>query len=247
MEDRILQLLVETQEISWKQMIYDLVNGEGMNPWDVNISSLAEKFIDRVRKFKEMDLKISGKVLLAAAILLKIKSKKLIGDDLTEFDRLIASVEEFSGDNIYDELEKEIYSKEKQGLNEKFELMPRTPLPRKRKVSVQDLILALEKALEVKNRRVNKLHAVEMKIPEKRIDIGAAIVSIYDRIKHFFSGSKGLLTFSQLVPSPQKLDKVYTFIPLLHLCNDRKIVLDQEQHFGEINISLFEEDKNGGE
>ncbi len=244
MEDRILELLVEKQEVDWKQMIYDLVNSEGMNPWDVSISSLAQKFIERIRKYKEMDLKISGKVLLAAAILLKIKSKKLIGDDLTEFDRLMASVEEFSGENVYDELEKEIYSKEKQGFNERFELMPRTPLPRKRKVSVQDLILALEKALEVKNRRLNKIHGIEVRVPEKKIDIGAAILSLYDKIKVFFSQAKGLLTFSQLTPSQNKMDKVYTFIPLLHLCNDKKIVLGQDQHFGEINIKLFEEDKN---
>lgn len=244
MEDQILELLIEKQEIDWKQIIYDLVNSNGMSPWDVNISALAQKFIEKIRKYKEMDLKISGKVLLAAAILLRIKSKRLVGDDLTEFDRLMASVEEFSGENIYDELEKEIYSKEKQGFTEKFELMPRTPLPRKRKVSVQDLIIALEKALEVKNRRFNKIHSVDIRMPEKRLDISAAIGSLYEKIRNFFSGAKGLLTFSQLLPSQNKMDKVYTFIPLLHLCNDRKIVLDQENNFGEINIKLFEENNN---
>ena len=37
---------------------------------------------------------------------------------------------------------------------------------------------------------------------------------------------------------PTKEDKVFTFIPLLHLTNQRKIDLNQENHFGEIEIVL---------
>ena len=46
------------------------------------------------------------------------------------------------------------------------------------------------------------------------------------------------LTFSQLVPSNTKEDKIYTFIPLLHLTTQRKIDLTQQEHFGEIEIML---------
>ncbi|MCK5140441.1 MAG: segregation/condensation protein A, partial [Thermodesulfovibrionia bacterium] len=46
------------------------------------------------------------------------------------------------------------------------------------------------------------------------------------------------LTFSTLVPSETKEDKIYTFIPLLHLTNQRKIDIEQYQPFGEIEIIL---------
>ena len=48
------------------------------------------------------------------------------------------------------------------------------------------------------------------------------------------------LTFTQLIPSDAKKDKVLTFIPLLHLTNQRKIDLIQEKHFSEIEIKLRE-------
>ena len=47
------------------------------------------------------------------------------------------------------------------------------------------------------------------------------------------------LTFSKLIPSDSKEDKVYTFIPLLHLENQRKIDMKQFRHFGEINIEML--------
>ena len=48
-----------------------------------------------------------------------------------------------------------------------------------------------------------------------------------------------MLTFSKLLPSEKKEDKIATFVPLLHLDTREKITLDQPQAFGEIYILLF--------
>lgn len=40
------------------------------------------------------------------------------------------------------------------------------------------------------------------------------------------------------MPSQKKEDKIFTFIPLLHLTNQRKVNLEQKEHFGEIEIML---------
>jgi len=237
MEERLIQMLVDQNEISWKSMIHDIVTTEGMDPWNVNISLLVDKFIERLNKYKNIELKVSGKVLLAAAILLSIKSKRLVGEDLNEFDRLIATNEVSEGE-FYDSLEQELSAGEKIAIEHNYELVPRTPQPRKRKVSVYDLVKALEKALEVKNRRFMRNPEVEMKIPEKKIDISLAIKNLYDKITGFFGQYKSKLTFNQLVTGSTKLDKIYTFIPLLHLSNQKKVELYQEQHFGEIEVKL---------
>jgi segregation and condensation protein A len=240
MEEKIFQLLVEQNEIGWKSIIYDLIKKEEMDPWDINVSLLSQKYIERLKQLKETDLKVSGKVLLAAAILLRIKSKRLVGEDLSEFDRLLSATE-VDEDEFYDELEQELRQGEAQGMHETFELNPRTPQPRKRKVSVYDLVKALEKALEVKKRRVfNAWHATgDAKIPERTFDITKAITGLYDKIKFFFFGQKKkALKFSELVSSDNKEEKIYTFIPLLHLCNEDKINLSQEEHFGEIDITI---------
>jgi segregation and condensation protein A len=231
-EDRIIQLIVEQKEISWKSIIFDLVKTEQMNPWDVDLSILSQKYIERLKQYHQIDLKISGKVVLAAAILLRIKSTKLVGEDLDEFDRLLAP--EPTQEEIYDSLTQELTKGE---IFEHPELYPRTPQPRKRKVSVYDLVQALEKALEVKKRRIDRNVTIQIAMPEKKWDIIAAIDGIYNKIKQIFlSGTK--LTFKSLLPSETKHDKIYTFIPLLHLANQQKIELEQPETFGEINIKI---------
>jgi chromatin segregation and condensation protein Rec8/ScpA/Scc1 (kleisin family) len=78
-----------------------------------------------------------------------------------------------------------------------------------------------------------------MLIPAKKRDISEIIKDIYVKIKDFFKqNQEKRLTFSTLIPSETKEDKVFTFIPLLHLANQRKVDIEQYQHFGEIEIML---------
>ena len=231
--ERIFQLLYNQDEVTWQSLLHDLVKKEQMNPWDVNISLLTKKYIDTIKKLKELDFRISGKVLLAAAILLKMKSNRLLNEDLSELDRLLTQSEE----ELIDELDLE---EPQTHHEEKHTLIPRTPQPRKRKVSVFDLVKALEKALEVKQRRVmNSIPPMDVKIPKKTKDITQIIREVYTKIRSFFIINKQkTLTFTQLVPSKTKEDKIYTFIPLLHLTTQRKVNLSQQEHFGEIEIML---------
>ncbi len=238
MNDRIYSLLVEQNEISWKSIIFDLINSEQMDPWNINISLLTDKYIERLHLLKEKDLKVGGKVLLAAAILLRVKSNRLVGDDLDEFDRLIAGTD-VTQEQFYDELEQELARGEELGLKEEFELMPRMPQARRRKVSVYDLVKALDKALEVKQRRVLNSIPPFMELPARKFDVTAAITNLFHRILSLFS-ARPKLTFKELLPGETKQDKVYTFIPLLHLAHQQKVELEQKEQFGEIDIRIVE-------
>ena len=78
MHDRIMDIVMGEDEITWKTMLYDLVKAEGMDPWDIDISKLTRNFIDMIKTMKKMDLRVSGKVLLASALLLKFKSNSCL-------------------------------------------------------------------------------------------------------------------------------------------------------------------------
>ena len=233
MQEKIFQLLFDKDELTWQSLLYELVKTEQMDPWDIDVSLLTKKYMTVIRKLKELDFRISGKILLAAAILLKIKSDRLIGEDLIQFDRLIAGGEE----ELLEEFEEVI---EKQELEEKPTLIPRVPQPRKRKVSIYDLVEALEKALEVKQRRVmHSIPPLNIGVPKKTKDVTQVIREVYGKIKSFFfRNQKNKLMFSQLVPSDKKEDKIYTFVPLLHLDHQRKIDIEQEEPFSDIGIML---------
>mgnify|MGYP001603214363 CR=1 FL=1 len=240
--ERIFSIILsKTDEITWQSIVYELVKSEQMDPWDIDVSLLTQKYIEMLRTFKEHDFRVSGKVLLAAAILLKMKSNKLVGDDLSELDKLLMGVE--------DEMEELGFEENAQieKLTEIPSLIPRTPQPRKRKVSIFDLVEALERALEVKKRRL--LHSIpplNLEAPKKKKDITEIIREVYGKIKSFFiSAIKDKLTFSKLLPSESKDDKVHTFIPLLHLAQQNKIELVQENAFGEIEILLRKREGQG--
>ena len=239
--ERIFSILFsKADEITWQTIIFDLVKTEQMDPWDIDVSILTQKYIDMLRTIKEHDFRVSGKVLLAAAILLKMKSNKLVGEDLSELDRLLIGVEEEMEELGFDETA----SVEK--LGKIPTLIPRTPQPRKRKVSIFDLVEALERALEVKKRRL--LHSIpplNMEAPKKKKDITEIIREVYIKIRTFFvSTIKEKLTFAKLLPSESRDDKVHTFIPLLHLAQQNKIELIQETPFGEIQILLKKKEEN---
>ncbi len=232
--EKILNIILKENEITWQTIIYDLINSEQMDPWNVDISLLTQKYIEMIKSLKEHDFRVSGKVLLAAALLLKIKSNKWIKEDIANLDSLFSSAEE-DMDDLLDGLEEDYQPRE----TVDAELIPKTPQPRKRKVSIYDLVAALDKALEVKHRRVLRdVPILDVKIPVKKKDISEVIREMYIKIKTFFTTNNTRLTFSTLVPSETKEDKIYTFIPLLHLTNQRKIDIEQYQPFGEIEIIL---------
>ena len=95
MQDRIFDMLMKEDEITWQTILYDLVKSEEMDPWDIDISILSKKYLETVRKLQEMNFAISGKIVLASAILLKIKTQRLIEEDMVKFESLINPPEEF--------------------------------------------------------------------------------------------------------------------------------------------------------
>lgn len=238
MQDKLLEMLMQKDEITWQTIILDLIKTGEMDPWDIDISILSNKYLDIVKKMQESNLFISGKVILASAILLKIKSEKLLVEGIASLDNLM-----FPPDDI-EELGQFIDDK-RITLDADPKLTIKTPQARKKKVSVDDLIGALEKALEVNERRLLRLAErsripENLIIPEKPIDITLIIKQLYEKIKVVFT-KKPVITFSELVSSNKKMEKLATFVPLLHLSNQEKVDLTQQEHFGEIYIKLMQQ------
>jgi chromatin segregation and condensation protein Rec8/ScpA/Scc1 (kleisin family) len=239
-QKQILDIIVGKDDVSWKAIIFGLIENEQMDPWDINISLIAAKFLEELKKLQEMDFRISGKVVLASAILLKLKAEKLRDEDIMALERFIQTAEE-PVDLGLEEFE-EINDI---SLGEKPQLIPRTPQPRKRKVSVYDLVEALEKALEMDARRPayqppRVLDTIDP--PEHHIDISVIIREVYDRIYGHYEmkKEKSQLMFHHIARSTDKQDMVMTFIPLLHLENARKVEMEQPEHFGPINVHLLD-------
>lgn len=243
MQDKIFDILLQNDDITWKTLIYDLVKSEEMDPWDIDVAILSQRFITVIKEMQENDLKISGKMLLAAAILLKMKSAHLIDHDIALLDQLINETEEEIMDEVEDWIDES--GQEKSGEKQEYKLIPRHPQPRDRKVSIHDLVDALQKAMESKKKVLQKYKPVKFSMPEHKFDIMEIIRELYNKITYYSDKEKAEnieLTFTKLLPPRAgRLEKVYTFIPMLHLDNQRKINTRQEEEFGEIYIRLMNE------
>jgi len=248
-QEKIFQILFDNDEVSWKTIIFNLIEMEEMDPWDISVSLIAEKFLELVRTLKEMDFRITGKIVLASAILLKLKSSRLVDEDMLILDQLINQVENSEG--AYDLFGEEFpldYPGNLETEKKKYELIPRTPQPRSRKVSVYDLVEALEKALETSSKRkitIKNSHNFRVKDIKNNVDMSVLMKDMFKQIDDYYEGDtskkswKDMISFEDVLPSEEKEDKVLTFMPLLHLDNQRKIDLLQREHFGQINIQLL--------
>ena len=236
-QQQVLNILFDQDDLSWKDILLNLVKTEQMDPWDIDITQLTQKYIQAVKMMTEHDMRISGKMLLAAALLLRIKSTQLVEKDLAEFDLLLAG-EEYNEDELFNGSNETGSGRDKS----KYQLIPRNPQPRTRKMSIHDLIQALQKAMETKKRILAQQRPVKYVLPKRNIDIMEVIYDLYHKIM-YYSGKNNdeKLTFTQLLPPRAgKQDKAYTFIPLLHLETMRKIETEQKKPFEEIYITILE-------
>ncbi len=236
MQDQILDMLLKKDELTWQDILYDLIKTERMDPWNIDVSQLSKKYLDIVRKLQETNFFVSGKVILASAILLKIKSNKLLTENIANFDSQLYHKED--DEDYTEQLEDQDFE---QGSQPRLTI--KTPIARKRRVSLNDLVDALEKALEVDTRRKVRRQRYEyldedFAMPAKKVDVGQKIKEVYSKVTEYFKIKQSNLTFTQLLPSSSKEDKVFTFIPLLHLENQKKVDMHQKNSFDEIYISL---------
>ena len=230
--------LLFNRELGWQEIIYDLINTEQLDSWDIDIILLADKYLEKVREIEEADFFISSKVLLAASLFLRIKSEILL-------NKYIKSIDEI----LFGKKEGETRSLERIELDEEIpELISRSPMPRFKKVTLQELMDSLNKAIATENRRIkreiinqNALRNSSFLIPKKKFNIKNKIKEIYDNLlKHLeYEEKKKKVSFSEFI-GDNKEERIISFLPLLHLECQKKIWLEQETHFGEIHIWLRE-------
>ena len=140
--------LLFSRQIGWQDVIYDLINTEQLDPWDLDISILTEKYLEKVQQYEENDFFVSSKVLLAASLLLKIKSEMLLNQYIKSIDEI-----------LFGKIEKKVTTLERIELDEEIpELIPRSPMPRFKKVTLKELVASLDQAIATENRNKKRNH-----------------------------------------------------------------------------------------
>ncbi|MBI2547258.1 MAG: segregation/condensation protein A [Candidatus Aenigmarchaeota archaeon] len=225
-EENILKTIIEKE--NWEDVIYYIVSLEQLNPWDVNLVKLTESFIKFIKNVENLDFRIPAKVIFVAAILLRLKSEflSMFEEDEDSVDEMLKEDKPFAELGIDPNLVQLGYP------------MRRSP---KRQVTLEELIAALRKALDVRERKEERvkiarrqLNVITVEDEDMTIKTEKMLVEIDELMRKLHQDK---IDFSQLVKEWKREKIISKFVPLLHLESDGKVVSEQEDFFKEILIS----------
>jgi len=198
-------------------------NGE-IDPWNIDIVELTDKFLKHVEDMEKMDLRVSGRTLLYAAILLRMKSNALVEveepEEIIEDDSPQFEISEYP--------------------------IPALPLRRSsnRPVTLEELLSELKKAEAIEKRRMERFRS---KQEERRAtveevlsvaheeDIDSRVGRMRNLLNEMFEKQKHI-KFSDLTSPLDRAGKVMAYLALLFLATKKEIWLEQEELFGELFI-----------
>jgi len=213
----------------WKSMLTNLVEQEQMDPWNVDVSKLVRVFLDSIKEMRKLNLRVPANAILAASVLLRFKSDSWSLEKEEVLPVFIPDVPYYAPEIPH------------------LAPMMRTTA---RKVSVDELISAVGDIIvkEEKKAQRRKLRAEKM-IPMELLALvdfngehfEKKMTQVYRRIKNR-ADVQNLALFSQLLDKGcTTADVIDNLVPILHLANQQRINIWQEDVFGEIFIKLVTE------
>lgn len=81
--------VITSRKPDWQTIIYDLISSEQLDPWDIDLVILTRRYFEKISELEEAEFYISSKVLLAASLLLRIKSEFLLNKYIKSVDEAL--------------------------------------------------------------------------------------------------------------------------------------------------------------
>ena len=210
-----------------------------IDPWNIDIVEVTDRFLSELERRKELDLRISGRTLFYAALLLRMKSEYL---DLSGDEETDEIPEEEVGFDVEDGFPEGAGGPIEQLEREIRRRLDRKNL-RKRPVTLFELILELKNAEKEQRRRQRFRSPFSMDLIDVEEVVGIAHEEGYREAAmavlcqcEATITAEGVVTLHELaVLLGKRIFEVY--IPLLFLMSEGKVTLWQEEFFGEIMVS----------
>lgn len=195
------------EEITPIDILLQLVQMGKVDPWNIDIVDLTSKYIERLREMQELDLRVSARAILAASILVRMKTEAL----------------------LYSDEEQEEGEEEKERI--RVDVEPLAPPLRRveRYYTFDDLLDALMDALEEAEKRkpkVKKKERIEEQVfvvEDFRVDIEKHVHKLYDIVARIYVERGEPIPFFDLVFDPRPKIIARTFLYLLFLSNIGKV------------------------
>jgi segregation and condensation protein A len=228
-----------------------------IDPKNVDIIDVCDKFLKAIASTPKESLRMSGKVIFHAAVLLRLKAEALLSEATNSLNPIVDDFLDFDDDSgvIYDsnkqEVARQLTFKDLEGAI--VRRAQRKQAPRERRVTLEELIAALKEAekLEVvrhekkpKAPRIdlsgyNEVHDVDdiLDLAHDE-DIDGTIVRVEQWIAENMQISETIEFVQLVLKATIKHDWVETFLATLFLSNSGKIDLIQDVFYGPLYIAF---------
>ena len=240
-------LALETKKYSIKtnnfegplDLLCHLIDKNKMDIYDINISQITDQYIDYINNMEKMNLDVTSEFLVMASTLLYLKSKHLLPktqDDEEEIseEELIRRIIEYKK---YKEITKKLKENYLEYSKRYFKMQEEIELPKQKiesdfdKDTIPDIYRKLiEKNKDKINENASNIEKIAI---VETYSVGNTVKEMYKALIKYKK-----FTFNKLF-SPKKRNKkevVTAFSGLLEMSRRNKVITEQEELFGDIEV-----------
>ncbi len=240
-------------------MLVELARRGDVDPWNVDVIDVTDKFLNELERAKKLDLRISGRVLLFAAVLIRMKADILTNEaaaqeeskEEIEPEMDMGPEPEPEGEIVPDEIdfdalqepEPDEFDEELASLEQevqKDEVLDTLLKPRKkakRFTTLKDLVHELQMAEDVEKKRKKRKRKKKDEEPDAaRQTLGTPheenieeTIAKVEEELKYLFNRKTLLYFSEVVRGLSTEDTISYYLSILHLAYRKKVEVYQEK------------------
>ena len=242
----------KNSEVDGIEILVNMAKQGKIDPWNVDIVEVTDKYLTHLFQSKAQNLRLTGRTLLFAAILLKLKSNVLEGIDVLDFEPQ-QEMDEFAyDDDQLDYAEDYIPTNNVISIDEVLQRRTSVRLNHNRVVTLRDLIRQLEfyemldKKASLKNaheRAKRRVQNYAKLSPDDIINL-AHDEYIENGVQRLRANLEEILNRQDRIELNELtllgMDRVNAYISLLFLTVDSDYDLMQDEFYGDLYVVRYE-------
>ena len=232
------------------EILVNMAKTGKVDPWNIDIVDITDKYLSQLFRMKAQNLRLTGRTLLFAAVLLKLKSNILEGIDVCDFDA--QPEEDFDYTDDYDEFgqseQEYINTNNVVSLEEVLERRTSVKLNHSRVVTLKDLIRQLQFYEEMEKRRsLKNAHERAKRRVRSYARLSADDIINLAHDEYIENGVMKLKeNLARIFEHEEKIelktltllgmDKISAYISLLFLTAESDYDLQQDEFYGDLYV-----------
>ncbi len=244
---------VQEAEVDGIEILVNMAKQGKIDPWNVDIVEVTDKYLMHLFQSKAQNLRLTGRTLLFAAILLKLKSNVLEGIDVLDFEPQHQDEFNYDDEMPLDYEEEYIPTNNVISIDEVLQRRTSVRLNHNRVVTLRDLIRQLEfyEMLDKKQSLKNAHERAKRRVQNyARLSPDDIINLAHD--EYIENGVQRLKdNLSEILSRQDKIelneltllgmDKISAYISLLFLTVESDYDLEQDEFYGDLYVIKREE------